>query len=63
MAEVLTYPVTPIPLSLCHIDGKMSKTTKSTLTKDLEKSSVLNSPEMVGVVMLRECFSPISFSM
>ena len=63
MEEGLTYPVTPIPLSLCHIDGKMSKTTKSTLTKDLEKSSVLNSPEMVDVVMLRECFSSISFSM
>ena len=38
MGEVLTYPLTPIPLSLCHIDGKMNKTPKSTLMKELEKS-------------------------
>ena len=34
--------LTLIALSLCHIDDKMSKTTKSTLMKELEKSSVLN---------------------
>ena len=26
MEEVLTYPLTPTSLSLCHIDDKMSKT-------------------------------------
>ena len=40
--EVFTYLLTLIALSLCHIDDKMSKTTKSTLMKELEKSSVLN---------------------
>ena len=40
--EVFTYLLTLITLSLCHIDDKMSKTTKSTLMKELEKSSVLN---------------------
>ena len=45
MEEVLTYPLRPNSLSLCHIDGKMSKRTKSTLMKELEKSSVLNNPE------------------
>ena len=40
--EVFTYLLTLIALGLCHIDDKMSKTTKSTLMKELEKSSVLN---------------------
>ena len=40
--EVFTYLLTLIALSLCHTDDKMSKTTKSTLMKELEKSSVLN---------------------
>ena len=54
--EVFTYPLTLIPLRLCHIDGKMSKTTKSTLMKELEKSRVLNHPEMVDVVTADEMF-------
>ena len=37
MEQVLTYPLTPIPLGMCPIDGKMSKTTKSTLMRELEK--------------------------
>ena len=54
--EVLTYPLTPIPLSLCHTDGKMSKTATSTLMEELEKSSILNNPEMVDVVVVEEMF-------
>ena len=53
MEEVLTYPLTPIPVSLCHIDGKMSKTTKSTIMKELEKSKVLYNPEMPDVVIVK----------
>ena len=56
MEEVVTYPLTPIPLSLCHIDGKMSKTTKNRLMKELEKSSVLNNTEMVQVVIIEGMF-------
>ena len=41
MEEVLTYPLKPIPLSLCHIDGKMSKTTKLTLTNVVKWSHTL----------------------
>ena len=26
MGEVLTYPLTSVPRSLCHIDSKMNKT-------------------------------------
>ena len=52
MGEVLTYPLTPVPLSLCHIDGSMNKTPKSTLMKELEMSCVLNNPKMVDVVIV-----------
>ena len=53
---VLTYPLTPLPLSLCHIDGSMNKKTKSTLMEELEKSSVLNNQEMVDVVIVDGMF-------
>ena len=56
MGRVLTYSLTPIPLSLCHIDGKINKTPKSTLTKELEKSSVLNNPEMGAAVIVDGMF-------
>ena len=36
MEEVLKYPLTPIPLSLSHVDGTMLKSTKSALLKNLE---------------------------
>ena len=53
MEEDLDYPLTP---SLCHIDGKMSKTIKSTLMKELEKSSVWHNPEMLDVVTIEGMF-------
>ena len=53
MGEVLTYPLTPIPLNLCRIDGKMNKTFKNTFMKN---SSVLNNPEMVDVVIVNGMF-------
>ena len=36
MAEVLSYPLTSVPLSLSHVDGTMLKTDKSKLYKVLE---------------------------
>ena len=56
MREVLTYPLTPVPLSLFHFDGRMNKTPKSTLMKKLEKSSVLNNPKIVDVVLANGMF-------
>ena len=44
------------PLSLRHIDGTKSKTTKSSLMKELEKSYVLNHVEMVDVGIVEEMF-------
>ena len=54
--EVLIYPLTSFPQTLLYIDGKMSKTTKITLRKKLEKSSVLKNPEMVDVVIVEVIF-------
>lgn len=36
MESVLSFPITPIPLALCHPDGTMYKTNKSQLIKILE---------------------------
>ena len=36
LGEVLRFPLTPMPLSLCHVDGSMHKTHKSALLKSLE---------------------------
>ncbi|XP_018358131.1 PREDICTED: uncharacterized protein LOC108757918 isoform X2 [Trachymyrmex cornetzi] len=35
--KVLCFPITPVPLSLCHIDGSINKTVKSVLVQELEK--------------------------
>ena len=56
MEEVLIYPLIPIPLNLRHIDGKMRKTAKSTLIKELEKSIVSDNLEMVDVVITEVLF-------
>ena len=50
--KVLPYPLTPTPLRLCHNYGEISKTNKSTLMKEFEKSSVLNNTKMVDVVIV-----------
>lgn len=36
MANVLTYPLTPVPPSLCHFDGLMQKTDQVKLSNHLE---------------------------
>lgn len=36
--KVLCFPITPVPLSLCHIDGSINKTVKSVLLQELEKT-------------------------
>ena len=36
MATVLSYPLTPVPFTLCHITGAMNKTNKSVLMVKLE---------------------------
>lgn len=44
--QVLTYPLTPVPFSLCHIDCNINNTNKSVLTIILKTSMKLtNNPE------------------
>lgn len=37
LEKLLCFPITPIPLALCYIDGTLNKTDKSVLIHDLEK--------------------------
>lgn len=34
--QILSYPLTPVPMCFAHMNGKTNKTTKSTLFKELE---------------------------
>ena len=40
MAEVLSYSLTPVPLSLIHVDGTMLKTEKASLGTAIEAKIV-----------------------
>lgn len=37
LEKVLCFLITPVPLSLCHVDGSLNKTVKSVLVSELEK--------------------------
>jgi hypothetical protein len=36
LEQILSYPLTPVPMCLAHMNGKTNKTTKLTLFKELE---------------------------
>ncbi|CAG9773592.1 unnamed protein product [Ceutorhynchus assimilis] len=50
--KVFTYPLTPVPLSLCHIDGNICKTNKSILMKCLEQKIESEKPERIDAVII-----------
>ncbi|XP_076672225.1 uncharacterized protein LOC143371161 [Andrena cerasifolii] len=52
--KVLTYPLTPVPLSLCHIDGTMCKTDKSALLKLLQNNIDKEPPQRIDVIVFDE---------
>ena len=56
MGEVLKYPLTPIPLSLCHVDGTLQKTQKSKLLTDLEGIIVHTEPRSINVTIVDAMF-------
>ena len=57
LGTVLSHPLTPVPLSLCHITGAMNKTDKSTLMKKLEAKSTNNEqPANVDVYLIDAMF-------
>lgn len=49
--KVLTYPLIPIPLSFCHLEGTICKTDKSVLLHILEKEVENHEPEKCDVMV------------
>jgi hypothetical protein len=57
MATVLSYPLTPVPFSLCHITGDMNKTPKSALMDKLEARGTTNdAPQKTDVYIIDAMF-------
>ena len=52
IAEVLKFPLTPVPLSLSHVNGIMQKTPKSSLMKHLEALTATEAPTTVDVTII-----------
>ena len=51
-AKILSYPITSVPLSMCHLDGTICKTDKSALLKGLEKEVEHEEPPRIDVVLI-----------
>ena len=56
MGEVLKYPLTPVPLSLCHVDGSMHKSPKAALMKHLETKVVSQPSLSIDVTIIDAMF-------
>ncbi|KAG8177889.1 hypothetical protein JTE90_001720 [Oedothorax gibbosus] len=52
MAKIFSYPITPVPLSLCHFDGAICKTQKSILMKCLETGVEHDQPSHIDIVVI-----------
>lgn len=51
--QILQHPLTPVPLALCHLDGTIVKTTKSSLVKLLEREVESHEgPESIDVLLI-----------
>jgi hypothetical protein len=56
MAEVLKYPLTPVPLSLSHVNGTMLKSPKVTILKHLESKVTTTPPTSVDTTIIDASF-------
>ena len=56
MAEVLSFPLTPTPLSLSHVDGTMLKTQESKLIEELESRIFSEKSNHVDVTIIDVMF-------
>ena len=56
IAEVLKFPLTPVPLSICHVDGSMLKSPKSSLMKCIESRVQSQPPRSVDVTIIDAMF-------
>ena len=54
--EVLAYPLTPLPLSLCHVDGSLLHSPKTALLRHLESKIVSSPPSSVDVTIFDAMF-------
>lgn len=52
LMSVLSFPLTPVPLSLGHIDGSLNKTDKSSLFKLLEKEVTSQPPDQIHCTII-----------
>ena len=48
-SDVFTFPLTPVPLSLCYCDGTMTKTEKTALFRHLESKVESSFPSSASV--------------
>ena len=56
MGEVLSYPLTFVPLSLCHVDGSIHKSPKSAVLNYLESKIASNQPDRIDVTIIDAMF-------
>ena len=56
VGELFKIPLTPVPLSLCHVDGSMLKTQKSKRMGELEQRNVATDPGHVDVTIVDGMF-------
>ena len=56
VGELFKFPLTPVPLSLCHVDGSMLKTQKSKLLRELEQRIVATDLGHVDVTIVDGMF-------
>ena len=54
--EVLSYPLTPVPLLLSHVDASMQNTPKSKLMKYLEPLAATDQPRTLDVSIIVAMF-------
>jgi len=52
ISKILSYPITSVPLSMCHLDGTICKTDKSALMKCLEKEVQHEQPRYIDVLII-----------
>ena len=56
LQNIFAHPLTPVPLSLAHIDGSMNKTNKAKLMHHLEIKATTNDPTHVSVTVVDAMF-------
>ena len=62
LSVILTYPITPVPLSMYHIDGSIASTQKSKLMTHLEKRVQSLKPLYVDCSVLNGMFYLMTFT-